>query len=164
MVNLRLSIVKIRFCYRVGLLSPGLGAVSKNAVVWGDRGFESISLQQRVECEPDILALEKCGNPLFGNTRVRIHLPPARGLLGTCRAAPSRQRELELVGSLSPDGIARELAKVNARPMQVGNRRFRISRCPLITMFAPATLSRNGCTEIWWLRPIAGQPTFRNCF
>jgi hypothetical protein len=29
MVNLRLSIAKIRFCYRVGLLSPGLGAVSK---------------------------------------------------------------------------------------------------------------------------------------
>ena len=55
MVNLRLSIVKIRFCYRVGLLSPGLGAVSKNAVVWGDRGFESISLQRGVGCELDFL-------------------------------------------------------------------------------------------------------------
>src|ERR1700686_1932763 len=35
MVNLRLSIVKIRFCYRVGLSSPGSGAVSKNAVLLG---------------------------------------------------------------------------------------------------------------------------------
>jgi hypothetical protein len=47
-----LSIVKIRFCYPVGLLSPGLGAVAKNAVVWGDRGFESISVQRRVWSKP----------------------------------------------------------------------------------------------------------------
>jgi acyl-CoA synthetase (AMP-forming)/AMP-acid ligase II len=82
MVNLRLSIVKIRFCYRVGLLSPGLGAVSKNAVVWGDRGFESISLQRGVQCEPGVSATgSKCGdNSSLEGPRVRIRLPPARSL------------------------------------------------------------------------------------
>ena len=38
--------------------------------------------------------------------------------------------------------------KSSRRPMQVGNRRFRISKCPYITMFAPATLWPGVCTEI----------------
>jgi hypothetical protein len=68
------------------------------------------------------------------------------------RAAPSCQRQLdELLGSMGPDGIARELGKIIARetaPAPVGNRGFRISKCPPITMSVLATSLQGGCTEI----------------
>jgi len=51
-----LSIVKIRFWQPGRFLSRGFrGGLEKMLSATRDRGFESISLQQRVRCEPDFL-------------------------------------------------------------------------------------------------------------
>ena len=61
------------------------------------------------------------------------------------RAEPSRRGQLELLSSLGPDGITRELAKIASRdatPDAGQSRCFHISTYLHITMSAPATLSQ----------------------
>ena len=85
------------------------------------------------------------------------------------RAEASRRLQLELLASLSPDGIARELSALEACDAKVFRRHVPSSRCchisicRLIMMFARAMWWRAGCTEIWQLLPTAVRPILRIC-
>ena len=85
------------------------------------------------------------------------------------RAEASRRGQLELLASLGPDGIARELAALEARARQ------RAAGCrpqqpllphlvlPAITTSAQATSCCGGCTAISLRPPIAARPTSPSC-
>ncbi len=83
------------------------------------------------------------------------------------RAETSRGRQLELLGALGPDGIARELSKIIAcdATRDAGGE-------PLLPHLelpahhdvrADDIRRRNGYTEIWRRQPIARRRTFRSC-
>ena len=82
------------------------------------------------------------------------------------RAEPSRQRQLELLGALGPDGIVRELSTLRLpmlRRTPLSQPCFLISIYPDITMFAPPMYVAKGSMAIWPRRPIARRWTFRIC-
>ena len=78
------------------------------------------------------------------------------------RAEASRNKQLELLGSLGPDGIPacspRSLAK---KPR--GRRACHFSSCRPITMFAPKTFTYGDCTAISPPRPSARQLISPSC-
>ena len=85
------------------------------------------------------------------------------------RAAASRRRQIDLLGDLGPDGIARQVARLE-EPKRAGARRrgrsCRISSCPRITTYARKTSSTDACTPISRPPPIAGRrisPSFCSC-
>ena len=78
------------------------------------------------------------------------------------RAEASRNKQLELLGSLGPDGITRELASL-AGEATPGRRACRFSPCRPITTFAPKTFTYGGCTAISPPRPSARRPILPSC-
>ena len=78
------------------------------------------------------------------------------------RAAASRQGQVDLLDTLGPDAIAREIAGAGER---AGRRRpcCPTWSCRTITTCGPATSSPGGCTAIWRPRRIAARRTLPNC-
>ena len=86
------------------------------------------------------------------------------------RAEASRQRQLDILGELGPDGIERQLARLAGDRIEVRDRRLspccRISSCPPITMSGRRTSSPGACTAIWRPPPNAARrisPSFCSC-
>jgi class 3 adenylate cyclase len=104
-----------------------------------DRGFESISLQRGVQCEPGVSATgSMCGdNSSLEGPRVRIRLPPPASLLRTCADAPAStaffkdQRELPRrawsIRTALPRVFARDALGGGARSVRPPDIRL---RCP----------------------------------
>ena len=85
------------------------------------------------------------------------------------RADASRRGQLGLLQSLGPDGLARELARLEAPAAKAARRLIRnssfcrISLCPLIMTCARAMCSRRAFMRASWRRRIADRPTSPNC-
>jgi hypothetical protein len=71
------------------------------------------------------------------------------------RAQASRQKQLDLLSNLGPDGIVRRTARRNWR--------CRTWSCPPITTCAPATCMSGACTATSPPQPIAGPRTIPIC-
>ena len=85
------------------------------------------------------------------------------------RADASRRAQLELLSSLGPDGLARELAAIEAKPAKPvrpipSSSPCPISSCPPITTCARATCSAPAFTRPSPRPPIGDRPTSPNCF
>jgi hypothetical protein len=95
--------------------------------------------------------------PSVRSSTRRTRAASARGQVRTRLAAGGRW--------IRTFGSARYLMAVRGRLLEAYSRSFsriwicRIWICQGITMFAPATLTREGFTAIWLRRPIVGQPT-----
>jgi uncharacterized protein len=81
------------------------------------------------------------------------------------RAEPSRRMQLELLGALGPDGIARELAKIACDATRDAGAEPLLPHLdlPAHHEVRAGDISRNGCTKIWRPQPIVVQPTSRSC-
>ena len=81
------------------------------------------------------------------------------------RAEASRQRQLDVLGEFGPDGIERQLARLEGSGVDTPrhSRCCRILSCLLITMSGPRTSSQGGCMGIWRLPPNVAHGISRRC-